>query len=131
MSDTFSTLINSGLPITEALEKCIASSSNQVIKNSIIKSIKFVKEGQLLSYSFSSSKFIPRLFVSMIKIGEETGELSFMVEKIANFYKREVDEAVSTLTKLMEPAVIFIVAAIVGTIVIALYLPLFSMLEKF
>ena len=131
LSDTFSTLINSGLPITEALEKCIASSSNQVVKNAIIKSIKFVKEGQLLSYSFSSSKFMPRLFVSMLKIGEETGELSFMVEKIANFYKREVDEAVSTLTKLMEPAVIFIVAAIVGTIVVALYLPMFSMLEKF
>ena len=131
LSDTFSTLINSGLPITDALEKCIASSSNQVIKNSIIRSITFVKEGQLLSYSFSISNFIPRLFVSMLKIGEETGELSFMVEKIANFYKREVDEAVSTLTKLMEPAVIFIVAAIVGTIVIALYLPMFSMLEKF
>ena len=131
LSDTFSTLLNSGLPITEALEKCIVSSSNQIIKNVIIKSIKLVKEGQLLSYSFSNSKFMPRLFISMIKIGEETGEMSFMIEKIANFYKREVDEAVSTLTKAMEPAVIFVVAAIVGTIVVALYLPMFSMLEKF
>ena len=129
-SDTFSTLLESGLPITDALEKCIVSSSNQLIKNSISKSIKLVKEGQLLSYSFSNSKFIPKLFISMLKIGEETGELSFMIDKIANFYKREVDEAVSALTKAMEPAVIFIVAAIVGTIVVALYLPMFSLLDK-
>ena len=129
LSDTFSTLLNSGLPITDALEKCIVSSSNQLIKNAIIKSIKLVKEGQLLSYSFSSAKFIPKLFISMLKIGEETGELSFMIDKIATFYKREVDEAVSALTKAMEPAVIFVVAAIVGTIVIALYLPMFSLLE--
>ena len=65
----------------------------------------------------------------MLKIGEETGELSFMIDKIATFYKREVDEAVSTLTKAMEPAIIFIVAAIVGTIVVALYLPMFSLLD--
>ena len=129
LSDTFSTLLNSGLPITEALEKCIVSSSNQLIKNAIIKSIKLVKEGQLLSYSFSNAKFIPKLFISMLKIGEETGELSFMIDKIATFYKREVDEAVSALTKAMEPAVIFVVAAIVGTIVVALYLPMFSLLD--
>ena len=130
MSDTFATLTNSGLNITEALEKCEISSSNQLIKNSIRKSINMVIEGQQLSYSFSSSKYIPRLFTSMLKIGEETGELSFMIEKLANFYKREVEETVSILTKLMEPAVIFIVAVIVGTIVIALYLPMFSLLDK-
>ncbi len=130
MSDTFATLTNSGLNITEALEKCEISSSNQLIKNSIRKSINMVMEGQQLSYAFSSSKYIPRLFTSMLKIGEETGELSFMIEKLANFYKREVEETVSILTKLMEPAVIFIVAVIVGTIVIALYLPMFSLLDK-
>ena len=130
LSDTFSTLINAGLTITEALEKCILSASNQIIKNTIKKSVSLVQEGQLLGYSFSLSKSMPKLFVSMIKIGEETGELSFMMEKISLFYKREVEESVSILTRLMEPAVIFIVAAIVGTIVIALYLPLFSLLEK-
>ncbi len=130
MSDTFATLTNSGLNITEALEKCEISSSNQLIKNSIKKSINMVMEGQQLSYAFSTSKYIPRLFTSMLKIGEETGELSFMIEKLANFYKREVEETVAILTKLMEPAVIFIVAVIVGTIVIALYLPMFSLLDK-
>ena len=66
----------------------------------------------------------------MINCGEETGELSFMMDKISLFYNREVEETVSVLTKLMEPAVIFIVAGIVGTIVIALYLPMFSLLDK-
>ena len=130
LSDTLSTLVDSGLPIVESLEKCIVSSSNQVIKNSIIKSISLVKEGQLLSYSFSTTKSIPKIFLSMLKIGEETGELSFMLNNLSNFYKREVDETVSALTKAMEPAVIFVVAAIVGTIVISLYLPMFSLLEN-
>ena len=65
----------------------------------------------------------------MVKIGEETGELSFMIEKLSTFYKREVDEAVTVLTKAMEPAVIFVVAGIVGTIVVSLYLPMFSLLD--
>ena len=130
MSDTFSTLTNSGLNVTESLEKCQISASNQIIKNIIQKSILMITEGQPLSYSLSTSKFIPRLFTSMIKIGEETGELTFMIEKLSDFYKRELDETINVLTKLMEPAVIFIVSAIVGTIVIALYLPMFSLLDK-
>ena len=130
LSDTLSTLINAGVTITEALEKCVISASNQIIKNTIKKAVTLVQEGQLLGYSFSLSKAIPRLFISMIKIGEETGELSYIMENISLFYKREVEDSVSILTKLMEPAVIFVVAAIVGTIVIALYLPMFSLLEK-
>ena len=66
----------------------------------------------------------------MVKIGEETGELSFMLENISNFYKREVEEAVTILTKAMEPAIIFVVAGIVGTIVISLYLPMFGLINK-
>ena len=65
----------------------------------------------------------------MIKIGEETGRLGFMTENLANFYKREVEEAVSSLTKAMEPLVIIVIAAIVGTIVVALYLPMFEMIN--
>ena len=130
LSDTLSTLTNAGVTITDALEKCILSASNQIIKNTIKKAVVLVQEGQLLGYSFSLSREIPRLFISMIKIGEETGELSYIMENISLFYKREVEDSVSILTKLMEPAVIFVVAAIVGTIVIALYLPMFSRLEK-
>ncbi len=129
LSDTLSTLIESGLSITESLDKCIIISSNQIIKNTITKTIVLVEGGQLLSYSFGSSNVLPKLFISMVKIGEETGELSFMIEKLSTFYKREVDEAVTVLTKAMEPAVIFVVAGIVGTIVVSLYLPMFSLLD--
>ncbi len=130
MSDTLSTLINSGISIVEAIERCINASNNEVIKIALKRSISLVTQGQELSTSLETSKVIPRLLVSMIKIGEETGALSFMLENLANFYKREVEEAVTVLTKAMEPAVIFVVAAIVGTIVISLYLPMFSLINE-
>ncbi len=130
MSDTLSTLINSGISIVEALEKCINASNNEIIKIALRRSISLVTQGQELSTSLDTSKVIPRLLISMIKIGEETGALSFMLENLSNFYKREVEEAVTVLTKAMEPAVIFVVAAIVGTIVISLYLPMFSLITE-
>ena len=130
MSDTLSNLINSGISIVEAIERCINASSNEIIKIALRKSISLVTQGQELSSSLETSKVIPRLLISMIKIGEETGALSFMLENLANFYKREVEEAVTVLTKAMEPAVIFVVAAIVGTIVISLYLPMFSLINE-
>ena len=130
MSDTLSTLINSGISIVEAIERCINASSNEIIKIALRRSISLVTQGQELSASLETAKVIPRLLISMIKIGEETGALSFMLENLANFYKREVEEAVTVLTKAMEPAVIFVVAAIVGTIVISLYLPMFSLINE-
>jgi len=129
MSDTLSTLINSGITLVEAIERCINVSNNEIIRISLRRSISLVTQGEELSTSLESAKIIPRLLVSMIKIGEETGALSFMLENLANFYKREVEEAVTILTKAMEPAVIFVVAAIVGTIVISLYLPMFSLIN--
>ena len=129
MSDTLSTLINSGISIVEGIERCINASSNEVMRIALRKSISLVTQGQELSTSLETSKVIPRLLISMVRIGEETGALSFMLENIANFYKREVEEAVTVLTKAMEPAVIFVVAAIVGTIVISLYLPMFDLIK--
>ncbi len=130
MSDTLSTLINSGIPMVEALENCIKASNNEIIKIALRKSISLVTQGEELSSTFETSKVIPKLLVSMVRIGEETGELSFMLENISNFYKREVEEAVTILTKAMEPAIIFVVAAIVGTIVVALYLPMFGLINN-
>ena len=130
MSDTLSTLINSGIPLVEALQRCINAANNEIIKIALRRSISLVTQGQELSASLLSAKVIPRLLISMIKIGEETGALSFMLENLSNFYKREVEEAVNVLTKAMEPTVIFVVAAIVGTIVIALYLPMFDLINQ-
>jgi len=130
MCDTLCTLVNSGIPIVEGMERCITASSNQLIRNTIRRGIILVEQGQELSYSLDQSKVMPRLVISMIKIGEETGQLSFMLEKLSLFYKREVEATVSALTKAMEPAVIFVVAGIVGTIVISLYLPMFSLIQN-
>ena len=130
MCDTLSTLVNSGIPVVEGLERCTAASSNQLVRNTIRRGIVLVQQGQELSYSLSRGDIFPRLVVSMIKIGEETGQLSFMLEKLSLFYKREVEATVSNLTKAMEPAIIFVVAGIVGTIVISLYLPMFSLIQN-
>lgn len=130
MCDTLSTLVNSGIPIVDGLERCITASSNQLIRNTIQRGIILVGQGQELSYSLNTNGVMPRLVISMIKIGEETGQLSFMLENLSVFYKRELDNAVSALTKAMEPTVIFVVAGIVGTIVISLYLPMFSLIQN-
>jgi type IV pilus assembly protein PilC len=130
MCDTLATLVNSGIPIVDGLERCITASSNQLIRNTIQRGIILVGQGQELSYSLSTNGVIPRLVISMIKIGEETGQLPFMLENLSVFYKRELENAVSALTKAMEPTVIFVVAGIVGTIVISLYLPMFSLIQN-
>ena len=131
MCDTLATLVNSGIPVVDGLERCISASSNERIRTTIRRGINLVIQGQELNYSLAQSQVFPKLVISMIKIGEETGQLSFMLEKLAIFYKREVESTVSSLTKAMEPAVIFVVAGIVGTIVISLYLPMFSLIQNF
>ena len=128
MCDTLSTLVNSGIPIVDGINRCVSASSNALVRQSLKRTIGLVTQGQELNYSMGRNSVFPKLVISMIKIGEETGQLSFMLEKLAIFYKREVEATVSALTKAMEPAVIFVVAGIVGTIVIALYLPMFKMI---
>ena len=130
MCDTLSTLVNSGIPIVDGMNRCISASSNELIRQTLRRSILLVTQGQELNYSMGRNDVFPKLVISMIKIGEETGQLSFMLEKLAVFYKREVEATVSALTKAMEPAVIFVVAGIVGTIVVALYLPMFSLITN-
>jgi len=130
MCDTLSTLVNSGIPVVDGIMRCISASSNELIRQTLQRSIKLITQGQELNYSMGRSNVFPKLVISMIKIGEETGQLSFMLEKLTMFYKREVEVTVSALTKAMEPAVIFVVAAIVGTIVISLYLPMFSLITN-
>ena len=130
MCDTLATLVNSGIPIVDALERCISASANELIRSTLKGSILMVRQGQELNYAMGRPGVFPKLVISMIKIGEETGQLSFMLEKLALFYKREVESAVSALTKAMEPAIVFVVAGIVGTIVIALYLPMFSLITE-
>lgn len=130
LSDTLATLVTSGISVVDGLDRCIAASSNERVRISIRRAILGVQQGQELNISLSHSSVFPKLVISMIRIGEETGQLSFMLEKLSVFYKREVEATVSALTKAMEPAVIMVVAGIVGTIVISLYLPMFGLIEQ-
>ncbi|WP_341882564.1 type II secretion system F family protein [Synechococcus sp. UW140] len=131
MCETLSTLVNSGIPVVDGMERCVTASSNQVIKNAISDAISLARQGQPLSNSLAHRQVMPKLVIAMVRIGEETGELSFMLEKLAVFYTREIESAVSALTKAMEPAVVLVVAVIVGTIVISLYLPMFDLIKAF
>tara|TARA_Y100001968_G_scaffold325338_1_gene366392 strand:+ start:197 stop:1336 length:1140 start_codon:yes stop_codon:yes gene_type:complete len=128
LCDTLSTLIDSGIPLVEAIERCIAASGNERVRRCLSIAMQNVKEGQELSSSIDNYNVFPKLVKSMLKIGEETGKMGFMTENLANFYKREVEEAVSSLTQAMEPMVIIVVAGIVGTIVVSLYLPMFKII---
>ena len=131
LSETLATLVNSGIPIIDGLQRCISASSNQLVRNTISRAIILAQQGQPLSVSLDNSKALPNLFIAMVRIGEETGELSFMLEKLATFYNREIETAVTALTKAMEPATVMIVAGIVGTIVISLYMPMFDLIRAF
>jgi len=128
LCDTLATLISSGIPLVDGIERCIAASSNERVKRCLNDCIQNVKEGKELSKSLDSYNVFPKLVKSMVKIGEETGRLGLMMENLSDFYKREVNEAVSSLTQAMEPMVIMVVAGIVGTIVVALYLPMFKII---
>jgi len=131
MSETLSTLVSSGIPIVDGLERCVSSSANQVVKDALSVAIADVKRGQTISTSLATRKSIPKMVPAMIKIGEETGRLPFLLEKLAVFYSREIESAVSALTKAMEPLIVLVVAVIVGTIVISLYLPMFDLIKAF
>ncbi len=128
MCDTLSTLIDSGIPLVEGLDRCVSACGSEPMRRNLNTSRLKVIQGEMLSISLGISSVLPKLVVSMIKIGEETGQLGFMLDKLAVFYKRELESAVSNLTKAMEPMVIIVVAGIVGTIVVALYLPMFSII---
>ena len=128
MCDTLSTLIDSGIPLVDGLERCVSACGSEPMKRTLNTSRLKVIQGEMLSISLGLSRVLPKLVVSMIKIGEETGKLGFMLDKLAVFYKRELESAVSNLTIAMDPMVIIVVAGIVGTIVVALYLPMFSII---
>jgi type IV pilus assembly protein PilC len=125
---TLGTLIASGVPILQALNIVRETSGNAVIAKAVGQVHDSVKEGESIVQPLEASKVFPPMVVSMIEVGEETGALPDMLMKIADVYDDEVDNAVAALTSLLEPIMIVFLALIVGTIVIALFLPLISII---
>ncbi len=126
---TLGTLVTSGVPILQALNITRDTAGNQVIADAITKVHDSVKEGESIVQPLEASGVFPPMVISMIDVGEETGQLPEMLLKIAEVYDDEVDNAVTGLTSLLEPIMIVFLAVVVGTIVIALFLPLISIIS--
>ena len=127
-SRTLSTLVSSGVDIIKALEITGATSGNWVVEQSLVDIRTRVHEGVPISQPLQEDPVFPPMVGQMVKIGEETGELDGMLGKVADFYEDEVDSSIQSLTSIIEPILMIGVGIMVGTIVIAMYLPMFKML---
>jgi type IV pilus assembly protein PilC len=123
---TLGTMLSSGVPILEALEIVAKTAGNVVIENSVMKARKSLSEGKTLAEPLAETKVFPGMVTQMIAVGEATGAMDTMLSKIADFYEDEVDAAVEALTSLIEPLLMAFLGVVVGGLVIALYLPIFS-----
>lgn len=129
-SRTFSTLIKSGVPILSAMDIVSQTAGNKVIAKTVLDARESVRQGQTLSGPLSQSKVFPPMVVKMISIGERTGSLDALLEKIAHFYDQQVEAAVKGLTSMIEPLLIGVMGFIVGGIVLAVFLPIFKLQEQ-
>ena len=123
------TLIKSGVPILEALKVSSNAIGNLVISEAVIKAKTKIKEGQSISGPLATSGVFPPMVTQMIMVGEESGELEEMLMNVAKFYDEEVDRAVERLTAIIEPLMMAVIALVVGVMIIAMYLPIFNMVN--
>ncbi|MEW5853606.1 MAG: type II secretion system F family protein [Myxococcota bacterium] len=124
---TMGTMLSSGVPILDALDIVAKASGNVVISQALLQVRAKISEGKTMAEPLKDTKVFPGMVVQMIEVGESTGALDTMLNKIADFYEEEVDEAIAGLTALMEPAIMCIIAVVIGGLVIAMYLPVFSL----
>ena len=128
-SRTLSTMISSGIDLLVGLEITARTSGNSIIEDAIMETRNMVTQGRSLSESILGFKVFPSMLGQMVKVGEDTGSLDEMLSKIADFYEEEVDRAVDTLMSLIEPLMITLLGVLIGGIVVALYLPMFSLVQ--
>ncbi|MFC1475207.1 type II secretion system F family protein [Candidatus Zixiibacteriota bacterium] len=127
---TLGTLLASGVSIIEALEITAKTAGNLVISNAINKSVLSIAEGDTITAPLKETGVFPPMVTQMIAVGEKTGGLDEMLNKIADFYDEEVDEAVTALTSVIEPIIIVFMGVVIGGIMIAMYLPMFDIIGK-
>lgn len=124
---TLGTMISSGVPILDALDICSRTSGNKVVEHAILRAKDSISEGKTISEPLVESKVFPDMVCQMISVGEATGALDTMLTKIADFYDDEVDAAVGAMTSLIEPAMMAFLGVTIGGLVIAMYMPIFTM----
>jgi type IV pilus assembly protein PilC len=127
---TLSTLISSGVPILDGLEITAKTSGNAIVEDAIMSTRKSIERGETIAEPLKQTGVFPPMVSQMIGVGEATGALDTMLSKIADFYEEEVDAAVAGLLQLLEPVMIAFLGVVVGGIVIAMYLPIFSLISK-
>jgi len=127
---TLGTLVSSGVPILQALTIVKETAGNVIISNAVSAVHESVKEGETITAPLEGSGVFPPMVISMVDVGEQTGALPEMLLKIADNYDEEVDNAVAAMTSLLEPIMIVCLAVIVGSIVIAMFLPLIDLMNK-
>ncbi|MBC7252567.1 MAG: type II secretion system F family protein [Actinobacteria bacterium] len=130
-SRTLGTLVASGVPILQALEITSATVGNVLVAEAVEDVRASVKEGESIAKPLSQSPLFPPMVTQMLAIGEETGALDTMLNKVSDFYDSEVSATVEALTSLLEPVLIVFLGVVVGTIVISLYMPIFSLISQF
>ncbi len=126
---TLGTLISSGVPILDGLEITAQTSGNKIIEEAILATRGSISEGETISAPLKEAKVFPPMVVQMIGVGEETGALDEMLNKIAVFYDDEVNTAVDTLTSIIEPVMIVVMGTVVGGMVVAMYMPMFKLVS--
>ena len=126
---TLGTLVSSGVPILDGLEITAKTAGNIIVQDAVMAARASIREGDTIANPLRNSPVFPPMVVQMITVGEETGALDEMLTKIADFYDEEVDSAVDALTSIIEPVMIVIMGAIVGGMVVAMYLPIFRMVN--
>ena len=126
---TLGTLIRSGVPIIQSLRVSAESIGNDILAEAVMNAADRIKEGQSISAPLEESRVFPPMVTQMILVGEESGELETMLLNVSQFYDQEVERAVEQLTSVIEPILMVVVAGVVGVMVIAMYLPIFSMVN--
>jgi type IV pilus assembly protein PilC len=127
---TLATLTSSGVPILESLDITARTAGNAIVEDAIQEVRKSVEGGKTIVEPLKQTNIFPNMVVQMIGVGEQTGALDAMLNKIADFYEEEVDTSVAGLVRLLEPVMIFILGVVIGGIVIAMYLPMFTLINK-
>jgi len=124
---TLGTLVASGVPLIEGLEICARTSGNKIVEKAVFNTIAAIKEGESIATPLSREAIFPPMVIQMIDVGENSGSLDTMCNKIADFYDEEVDNAVAALTSLLEPMLMVFLGIVVGFIVVAMYMPIFKL----
>ncbi len=124
---TLATMFGGGVPLIEAMRAVAGATGNVVFERAVLEMRDAVSTGQQLHFAMRQTALFPDMVVQMVAIGEEAGSLAEMLAKVADFYEEELDSTISTLTTLIEPAVMVILAVLVGSLVVAMYLPIFKL----